>query len=139
MVVQVEVRGLDEAIFRINEFQRIDRFGLLSILAETVRKQTLTRFNTKMSPTGGAWAPRKSSSRSSRRGGRLLVDTGRLRNSISSVVTGSTARIGTNVFYAKFHQEGTRKMVARPFLGINQQDLSELTRITESFIAAATR
>jgi phage gpG-like protein len=54
-------------------------------------------------------------------------------------VSGSTASIGTNVFYGRYHQGGTRKMVARPFMGVNSQDLSELQRIAFAFIGTALR
>jgi phage gpG-like protein len=58
--------------------------------------------------------------------------------SISSKVSGSTAEVGTNVFYGKFHQYGTRKMVARPFLGMNATDVAELRIVAERFIMMAT-
>lgn len=48
------------------------------------------------------------------------VDTGRLRASITTVpvmVDGELAvQIGTNVDYAPYLEEGTRRMAARPFL-----------------------
>lgn len=47
-----------------------------------------------------------------------LVKTGRLKNSIASMVPAdeNTAYIGTNVEYAKYHELGTRKLPARHFL-----------------------
>lgn len=45
------------------------------------------------------------------------VDTGRLRSSIQYVPTGRySCQVGTNVFYGKFVELGTRKMGPRPFL-----------------------
>jgi len=45
------------------------------------------------------------------------VDTGRLRNSIKSVMQSKTVvRVGTNVFYAKFMEFGTVFISPRPFL-----------------------
>ena len=46
------------------------------------------------------------------------VDTGRLRNSISTAVDDSeeAAYIGTNVEYAPYVELGTSRMAARPFL-----------------------
>jgi HK97 gp10 family phage protein len=44
------------------------------------------------------------------------VDTGKLRESIDSEVEGDTARIGSNVPYAGYVEEGTRKMAAQPYL-----------------------
>lgn len=135
----VETHGFDLAVMRINEFADFNRRALLAALAETVRKQTIRRFATKTAPDGSKWAPLKPSSvRGRRTPSDILVDTGRLRNSIASKVYGNTAEIGTNVFYGKFHQFGTRKMVARPFLGISPSDAAELRRVAERFIRAAT-
>jgi phage virion morphogenesis protein len=138
-MIVVHTHGFDRAVLQINEFAEFDRRALLAALAETVRKQTIRRFATKTAPGGGKWAPLKPSSVRGRRTPRdILVDTGRLRNSIASKVYGHTAEIGTNVFYGKFHQFGTKKMVARPFLGIDSSDVAELRRVAEAFIRAAT-
>ena len=45
-----------------------------------------------------------------------LVDTGRLRNSISYTVDGEAAYIGTNVEYAPYLELGTKKIAAHHYL-----------------------
>lgn len=57
--------------------------------------------------------------------GKILRDTGRLANSISGSVSGGRVVVGTNVPYAPFHQFGTSRMVARPFLFSQSRGLSE--------------
>ncbi len=48
---------------------------------------------------------------------KCLVDTGRLRNSITHAqVDGHTEAIGTNVEYGKYVELGTSRMDAQPFL-----------------------
>ena len=54
---------------------------------------------------GGRWKP---SRRAREEGGQTLTDTGRLRSSIASNVTGDGVEIGTNVAYAAIHQFGGR-------------------------------
>jgi HK97 gp10 family phage protein len=44
------------------------------------------------------------------------VDTGRLRDSLEHEVDGDTLRVGTNVEYAAYVEEGTRHMAAEPYL-----------------------
>jgi len=45
------------------------------------------------------------------------VDTGTLRRSLySKVETSERGLVGSNVMYARFVHDGTRKMAARPFL-----------------------
>ena len=45
-----------------------------------------------------------------------LIDTGRLRNSISHAVDGEAAYIGTNVEYAPYLELGTKKIAAHHYL-----------------------
>ena len=45
-----------------------------------------------------------------------LIDTGRLRNSISHSVDGEAAYIGTNVEYAPYLELGTKKITAHHYL-----------------------
>jgi len=45
-----------------------------------------------------------------------IVDTGRLRNSISHTIQGKDAIVGTNVPYGIYVHEGTYKMKGRPYL-----------------------
>ena len=60
-----------------------------------------------------AWAGLKSASR---RGGKLLQDTGRLAGSVTQQSDNNTAAVGTNVKYAAIHQFGgqTSPHVIRP-------------------------
>ena len=44
------------------------------------------------------------------------VDTGRLRGSIEHEVSGDTLRVGSNVEYSVYVEEGTRYMAAEPYL-----------------------
>lgn len=50
------------------------------------------------------------------------VDTGRLRNSITHVVSSNKVYIGTNVEYGPFVELGTSRKKARPFLRPAAQD-----------------
>ena len=45
-----------------------------------------------------------------------LIDTGRLRNSISHSIDGEAAYIGTNVEYAPYLELGTKKITAHHYL-----------------------
>jgi phage virion morphogenesis protein len=146
MQIQVTTMGLDMAIAKINGIALRNPAAVMAVAAETIRRQTLQRFARKVDPDNDPWAPRKVSSiprgRSARarhiRGGSgtLLLDTGRLRNSIASKVYGFTAEVGTNVFYGLYHQKGTRKMVARRFLGINEADAREIEQAISRYLEA---
>ncbi|HZV19954.1 MAG TPA: phage virion morphogenesis protein [Hyphomicrobiales bacterium] len=135
MTVQIEIRGLETVIVATGKLQAFDPFRLLTIIGNTVRNQTVRHFQEETGPAG-KWAPLKESTVRRKRGGhgQILSDTGRLKSSISPIVSGLEAEIGTNVFYGKFHQYGTRKMVARPFLGLAPRDTGELRKVIDAFI-----
>ena len=74
-------------------------------------------WSTQGAAIGFHWAPRAEGG-----GEQLLVATGALRASLTGEGSGETTelelRFGTDVPYARFHQYGTSKMPARPFMGI---------------------
>lgn len=78
---------------------------LMARLARVVGAEALTQvqlgFRQSRDPYGEAWAPL------TRREGKPLLDTGRLRNSFSYRVHGGHFVVGTNVEYAAAHQFGT--------------------------------
>lgn len=68
-----------------------------------------------------------------------IVDTGRLRNSITHAVTGDeSVVIGTNVRYAKYVHNGTSKVSARPFLTAPiKQHLQEYKQMIKAALGSA--
>lgn len=97
---------------------------LMAEIGATAERQVAERFAGSHGPDGAAWAATK-------RGGQILVDTGALRGSIASSVGDDSVEIGAGAFYGLFHQEGTSKMVARPFLGFGDADWREIEEIVE--------
>jgi len=63
------------------------------------------------------WPPLKEVSR------RPLIDTGALLHSIGAGVSGNEAIIGTPLPYARFHEEGTEHIPARPFMTLGAGDI----------------
>ena len=80
--------------------------GLRAVLDDIGRRletSTAHRFETGTGPDGVPWRP---SRRAERTGGRTLVKSGRLKDSISRVVLDREVLVGTNVKYAAIHQFG---------------------------------
>lgn len=82
---------------------------------------------------GSKWKDRKDND-SSRR---LLVKTGRMRQDIRVTERGiNHRRIGTNVPYAKYHNEGTNRLPQRKFIGnskwLYRRNAVELLRAVKS-------
>lgn len=104
---------------------------LAGVLAEAVEVQ----FEAEGVPPWPALRPSTIRARR-RRGhwpGKILQETGRLAASITARWTRSEAAVGTNVEYGAYHQLGTRRMPARPFLRLRPEDEEELIRVTEEW------
>lgn len=74
--------------------------------------------------------------------GKILLDTGRLRKSVTSQVTGTNdVEIGSNVVYAGTHQRGNSKkgIPPRPFLIIQPDDEEEFTALLTDWVLGGER
>lgn len=136
----------------------LDKRGLNAALAETVRESTVERFRTGKDPSGKKW---KTSIRAANEGGKTLVQSAQLRNSINSRTDASGFVVGTNVIHAATHQLGadrtirarkakalrfqvggrwvTKKAVriripARPFLGLSDEDVEEIKATIDEYM-----
>lgn len=88
--------GLAKALESIGDKKR----GLLKDLAQEALAKVGEGFETSTSPLGISWAPPLL------RQGQPLLDTGRLRSSITYSLTDSGFSLGTSVAYAPVHQYG---------------------------------
>lgn len=132
------LRNLGEA-----EFKKANK-----ISGQILRDSAVERFRESKDPDGNTWKPLKS------RNGKILVDSARLRNSIKYKASNNGVEVGTNTIYAATHQFGEKgrtiraknnrclrfninsqwyskkvvkiKIPARPFLGINNDDIDEI-------------
>ena len=88
----------------------------------------------------GKWPPSRrgaagnSKRRKGKRGGKTLIDTGRLLNSITYRATSRFVDVGTNVIYAATHQFGRGAIPARPFIMINDDDREPINKIMARWI-----
>ena len=96
--------------------------NVLHGIGATLKDSTRDRLATgKTAPDGTPWA-RLAPKTLQRKGGDILIDTGQLHQSIAYDVAGDTLFVGTSKAYGAYHQFGTSKMPARPFLGLSAQD-----------------
>lgn len=158
--ISIRVDGdASKLLARMKGFSNIDKKSLNEALAEGSRESTLERFKRSRDPSGKRW---KTSIRAAQSGGKTLIDTAQLRNSIKSAVDETGFAVGTNVIHAATHQLGdpkrtiraktarglrfrvnghfvTKQQVevsipARPFLGISDDDMEEIKATVEDFV-----
>ena len=77
---------------RIRSFSEIDKQGINAALAEGARESTLERFKQSKGPDGRRW---KTSIRAAQEGGKTLIQSAQLRNSIHTVHTTSPLFTGS--------------------------------------------
>jgi phage virion morphogenesis protein len=144
---------------RLKNLAEIDKKSINASISEGMRESTLERFRESRDPEGKRW---KASIRAATDGGKTLVQTAQLRNSIRTKSDASGFAVGTNVKHAATHQFGdpnrtirarngkalrfkigdrwiSKKKVrvnipARPFLGFSQDDQREMKTILEEVI-----
>lgn len=107
MVASVEIRadGLSRVEQRLGDIaahvedmsELMDRFGLY------LESSTIDRFDDETAPDGTPWEP---SQRALADGGKTLTDSGLLRSSITYVAGRDQVEWGSNLEYARRHQEG---------------------------------
>ncbi len=153
--IRVELTGDDRALLdRLRELEETDTAAAMAAVGQALRTSTLERFDTGKDPEGRAW---KTSIRAQQDGGKTLVISRDLANSIHVESSAKGVEVGTNKDYAAIHQFGgtirakgdgllkfkigdqwiskkSIKMPARPYLGINEEDMREITHIIEAAV-----
>lgn len=130
MTLEVKVSGLDELNASL---EMLGRFGdapltrALKSIGQAVVGQTIERFENEVDPDGNKWKRRKVETNKTR-GRKILHNTGQLKR-VTYIAGKGFVKIGASADYGVFHQFGTKKMPARPFLGINKDDYEEITEI----------
>ncbi len=158
----VRVR-VDDGLVR-RAFGALDALGadltpLMREVGASVVSSTQLRFEAGRAPDGTPWKP---SLRAQQVAGQTLLQSGRLRASITAAAGPRRVVVGTGVRYAAVHQFGAtiraktakglrfqvgnrfliRRQVtipARPFLGISASDLTAIQAIVARRVAAAVR
>ncbi len=118
---------------RMNDLQ-----GFAEDVGETLVSSTLERFRKGVDPDGNAWPV---SQRAEKEGGKTLVDTGELQNSIVYEASPQMVVVGSDKVYARIHQKGGkagrgRKVTIpkRSYLGISQEDQKEIHALAQEHL-----
>ena len=158
----ITVDGSERALRQVSEaYEKIaNPYEMFQELGVAMAERVIERFDDSVDPEGNPW-PVSLRVMTSQGGGKTLVDKALLRNSITSNATEHDVEIGTNVIYAAIHQFGGTirpksakalafnipgigfvqtqavNIPARPFLGFNDADKSEISKIAGEYLAAA--
>lgn len=119
-----------------------DLTPLMQAIGAVLESSTTERFNvSKQAPDGGYWAnllpstlKQKTNQNANDKG--ILVETGDLMRSITYYADKNSVTIGTPETYGVYHQFGTKHMLARPFLGISDQDEKDIFEMINDYLAS---
>jgi len=104
-----DLSAIEQLNARIAALADVDRRKLLGRIGAVVEEQTRERLKRdKSSPDGAAWAPWSERHEKGRHGGHsLLSGGGELYDSLTHEVSANSVEVGSNLIYARIHQEGS--------------------------------
>ena len=137
-----DIPALNEHLTALQQRLNGDLTPLMQAIGSVLEGSTRGRFADKQSPNGVAWAVLMPSTIKAKNGrSNILVDSGDLIRSITFHASSDSVLIGTDRPYGKYHQTGTKKadgstkMVARPWLGLSQQDQFDINDLIVGYLA----
>jgi phage virion morphogenesis protein len=147
VTIQVQLSGdvnqLFAALKGFADFRHRFRTTALRKMAQVHKQQIRKRLLvTKSGPDGESWPDWKPDSRKARErkgtaGQGLLVDKRKLVNSFHAAFTVGQGKLGSALPYAAAQHFGTRRGIpARPYAGVGQTDIPELTRTLNEWVTA---
>ena len=145
IAIRYDLSGLEAAGRRLEAI--LERAGDLDAVLDEIGgalvQSVQERFESGTGPDGERWKP---SIRALAESGQTLVDSGRLRDSITHAVEPGRVVIGSNLVYAAIHQLGGEAgrnhavtLPARPYLGISAGDEIEIGAILDDHLAGAVQ
>lgn len=124
-------------LFRLNDVDQETLDNALDVAGALLLNNNKIRYQKQVNPQGKRWPGKKKPN-----GKQTLIDTSSMFRSLTVLTTEQNTRIvtvdptarntrtGRRVLdYAKYHQTGTRRMPARPFLGINKGDSDAIAAV----------
>lgn len=151
MTATLTIQGDDRLLKALSHLEKgKSKHELFDTLGSYGVSSTQQRFLDQKDPDGETW-------KATKRGGDILRKDDRLFNSLDYKASENSAEWGTNVIYAAIHQfggiikakagkklafMGLKGMVfldqvtipARPYLGINEEDRSEMVNLVEDWM-----
>lgn len=120
----------DLPLLQDNIIQLTQKLGDLTPLMDAIggilESSTRQRFNDKQAPNGVKWADLLPSTQDKKGNNNILIQSGDLMASITHHANATSTTVGTPKIYGVYHQFGTSDMAARPFLGLSDEDKTDI-------------
>lgn len=134
LIITADLTPISERLTNLSK-QMSDLKPVMSAIGGILESSTRLRIsNQKKDADGQKWAALSESTLRSKRRGSLLVNRGMLMRSITHSASARSVIVGSNMAYARFHQEGTKNMPARPFLGLSKHDYDDVADLLDDWL-----
>ena len=122
-------------------FMQLERRGAntrtaMASIGEYMLRRTDERFSAEEDPEGNPWQPLSPATLKKKKHTKILTESSNLRSRIVYDADVDSVALGTNVIYGAIHQLGGKAgkghkvtIPARPYLGVNDEDLKEFIEI----------
>jgi phage virion morphogenesis protein len=132
-MISIDILGQPRVLAILQALDKaLDTTEILDEGAAVLLARNRQRFLAQVDPDNQPWPPSKAALKRALtgKGGGTLFRTGRLFHSIQLARSTFSERfIGTDVPYAKYHQDRSQYPSARIFMGFNEDDVSVLNRL----------
>lgn len=147
VALQVQLTGSAKVQRVLRGLSRLKIQDLMDNIGNMVANQTRTRIRSdKKAPDGSQWPPlsaKYAAAKAKKKGSAvgMLEYSGALADSITHLATSQQVEVGSNLVYARVHQEGYGDIPAREYLGLsrqNQDDVDDVVRLWLSTVVGVT-
>ena len=106
----------------------------LTMAGMYMERETKLNFAKEADPDGNKWAALKPSTLRYKKTSSILRETGALAGSVRMTpATNKQVKVKASKSYGIFHQTGTSKMAARPFIGIGAQHKPKIKQVFQEY------
>ena len=140
VVIELNISEVEKLAKELNSYvlSNEQRKNLLHDMGVEVREQTLDRFDFEEDPKGNPWKKLADATIKYKNkicSGGILERSGLLKDSLDvQVKDKNSVLIGAVRHYAEYHQIGSSKLSARPFLGISPENINDLALIANRWV-----
>lgn len=141
--MRVTITGLESLTRKLDVLRNLDLAPMLDAVGTELSTQTKLRIeDEKAAPDGTPWKPWSDKYAATRRPQHsLLISDEYLLLSLKQLISGNELSYGSNMEYAAAHQFGyePQNLPARPYLGMNAENMTDIAEVIRIHLEAALR
>ena len=138
-VIEVNVKEVEQLAKKLSAYalSASDAENLLHSLGLEVAEQTKDRFDSETDPEGNKWkalSERYAEQKAKKSRGGILTRKGFMRNIVFQVNGSASVLAGSTMKYADYHQNAKKADRRRRFLGLNNNNITDLADVIDEFM-----